>query len=143
MDATNERLFARRMQQQLGRICGVQLIVGSEKKPGATDDVNMKTLLGTNYVDALQRGQLDLPAHDYVKEDHRLVRRDRGLFVCCPASDGKHGDTFDSGKLALYGLATNAALAQYVEDCKKLRLTTREGRGRRPRLERRKHLSHL
>src|SRR6185295_7278646 len=68
IDATNERLFARRMQQQLGGLCGVQLIVGSEKKPGTVDDVNLKTLLGTNYVDAIQRGQLDLPAHDYVKE---------------------------------------------------------------------------
>ena len=114
IDATNERLFARRMQQQLARMCGVELIVGSEKKKGSNEDVNMKTLLGTEYVTALQRGELDLPAHEYVKEDHRLVRRDCGNFVCSPASDGKHGDTFDSGKLALYGLNSLATGAEIV-----------------------------
>jgi hypothetical protein len=123
IDATNERLFARRMQQQLGPICPVELVIGSEKKPGTNDDVNVKTLLGTRYVTALQRSELDLPAHDYVKEDHRLVRRDSGLFVCSPSSDGKHGDTFDSGKLALHALETGIAWEKWREDSKKRRLS--------------------
>ena len=108
IDGTNERLFARRMQQRLGKLCTVEPIVGSENVPFQKDTVNFKTLLGTNYVDALRRGQSHLPSHDYVKEDHRLVRRDAGHFVCYPSSDGKHGDTFDSGKLALYALSSKA-----------------------------------
>src|SRR6185369_8137548 len=108
IDSTNERLFARRMQQRLGRECTVELVVASENVPGQADTVNFKTWLGVNYADAFNRGQLDLPADAYVKEDHRLVRRDRGHFVCNPASDGKHGDTFDSGKLAFYALTSKS-----------------------------------
>ena len=137
IDATNERLFARRMQQQFRGICSVELVVGSEKKTGAAvDDVNMKTLLGTKYVDTLQRGQLDLPAHDYVKEDHRLVRRDSGHFVCSPTSDGKHGDTFDSGKLALHGLKSIATEAEIVRQMESILASMRKGRAGMPYIER-------
>ena len=31
-----------------------------------------------------------------------MVMKDRGVYVCEPAADGKHGDTFDSGKGTLY-----------------------------------------
>jgi hypothetical protein len=33
-----------------------------------------------------------------------MPKKLRGLYVCDPAADGKHGDTFDSGKLANWAL---------------------------------------
>ncbi|HEY4414479.1 MAG TPA: hypothetical protein VGO57_02210 [Verrucomicrobiae bacterium] len=110
IDATNERLFARRMQRQLGRLCTVLLIVGSEttKIIGTEETVNMKTLLGENYMTAFKDGQIDVPASTYIKDDHRMVKKEKGFFVCVPAADGKHGDTFDSGKLAYHGFNSQA-----------------------------------
>jgi hypothetical protein len=40
----------------------------------------------------------------YIREDFRLVKKDRGQLVCEPDIDGKHGDTFDAVKLASYAL---------------------------------------
>ena len=38
--------------------------------------------------------------------------KDRGRFVCEPDSLGRHGDTFDSTKLGLHGLASKSGSAQ-------------------------------
>lgn len=106
IDATNERLFAKRMARELGRLCTVRLVIGSESWPivGEEGPVNYKTKLGGDYMQMFKDGQIDVPPSSYLKEDHRLVKREKGLFVCVPAPDGKHGDTFDSGKLALHSL---------------------------------------
>lgn len=135
IDGTNERLFARRMQQRLGQFCTVEPIVGSENVPFQKDTVNYKTLLGTNYVDAFRRDSLHLPSHDYVKEDHRLVRRDAGHFVCYPTSDGKHGDTFDSGKLALHALTSRGGSGAITEETIKMIAIGSNRRSCGPRLK--------
>src|SRR5262249_7567 len=92
IDATNERLFPRRMLPRLGGECKVKVVVAYKNVRRQPHPVNLKPWLGTNYVDASKRAKMAPPADAYVKEDHRLVRRDRGHFVCHPASDGKHGD---------------------------------------------------
>jgi hypothetical protein len=112
IDATNERLFARRMQRVLGSLVTVELVVSSETMtvPGTSTDkepentVNKKTWLGDQYMTAFKDGQVDVPASSYIKEDHRMVKKEKGMFVCDPGPDGKHGDTFDSGKLSVHAL---------------------------------------
>ena len=47
-----------------------------------------------------------VPADDYYKIDHRLVVKDQGGYLCQPGPEGMHGDTFDSGKLAHWALAS-------------------------------------
>jgi hypothetical protein len=51
------------------------------------------------YTDALMR----IPDKRWLKEDRRLVKKEKGHFVADVDADGNHADTFDSGKLA--GLA--------------------------------------
>jgi hypothetical protein len=43
----------------------------------------------------LDDNHLWLPSERYVREDWRLVKKEKGQFVCEPDSDGRHGDTFD------------------------------------------------
>ncbi len=66
--------------------------------------MNYKTLLGNLLVNAMEEGQVALPESRYVKDDYRLVKRDKGSFRTEVDNQGRHGDTFDSDKLALHGL---------------------------------------
>lgn len=117
IDSTNERLFARRMQRELGRLCTVELVVGSEKWPIEGDEgpVNYKTRLGVDYMQLFKDGQIDAPPSPYFKDDHRMVKREKGLFVCEPAPNGMHGDTFDSGKLSIHGITSTGGAITTVE----------------------------
>ena len=72
--------------------------------------------------------KLTLPPERYLREDHRLVKKDRGSYVCEAQADGKHGDTFDSGKLADWALSSNAGALEGVEG-----ITVGGQSGRRPR----------
>ena len=119
IDATNERLFAQRMKRELGRLCTVELVVGSESitPPGEEEAVNYKTFTGDQYMSLFRDGQIDAPPSVYLKEDHRMVKKEKGLFVCEPAPDGKHGDTFDSGKLSVHALnSVSGAITQELLD---------------------------
>lgn len=106
VDATNERYFAEDLRKQFSSEAPVILVVGSERvdRPGLDKPTNWKEFLGDQYVGVLEDNHLTLPPEAYVRIDHRLVRKDRGLFVCEPDSDGRHGDTFDAAKLAVHAL---------------------------------------
>lgn len=115
IDATGDRLFARHAQTEISREgVPVELVVASEtvELPGYDSPVTKKTLLGDRYVSALNDNRLVLPPERYLREDHRMPKKVRGLYVCEPDSAGRHGDTFDSGKLALHALtSTSGALS--------------------------------
>lgn len=110
VDATNERFFATQVRRDFSALVPVELIIGSEtiQVPGAEAPLTMKAHLGGLLVAELDDNHLTLPAERYLKEDFRLVRRDRGSFACEPAADGKHGDVFDSHKLGLWALKSTA-----------------------------------
>ena len=112
IDATNERYFATECQQELRALIPVELVVGSESAsiPGSDEALNMKTLLGDQLVAELNDNHLTLPPEKYVKEDWRLVRKNRGLYETAVDSSGRHGDTFDSTKNALRALTTGGPL---------------------------------
>ena len=64
-------------------------------------NINYKTYTGDIYAAAINDGRYALPSDSYLKDDHRMVMKDAGRFVCIPdAATGAHGDTFDSGKIA-------------------------------------------
>jgi hypothetical protein len=109
IDATNERYFASTMQKKFRALLPVVCVVGSEgvEKPGY-EPMTTKQFLGGLLVGALDDNQLTLPPERYVKEDFRLVKKERGAFVCAPDAQGRHGDTFDAVKLSIAALKGGA-----------------------------------
>lgn len=105
-DATNEKYFAEDTRKEFRRRLPVLLVVSSESvnKPGLEAPTNWKEYLGDQYVGLFDDNHMACPPEMYVRADHRLVRKDRGRFVCEPDSDGRHGDTFDGGKLGVHAL---------------------------------------
>ena len=117
IDATNERFFALEVSKELAGEVPVELVIGSEtvQVPGKDEPITTKQYHGGRYVAALHDNKLTLPPERYIKEDHRLPRMEKGQFTCEATPDGKHGDTFDSGKLALHALTSNSGAIREVE----------------------------
>lgn len=110
IDASNERLFAAEMAKELSGQVPVELVVAGERVqvPGREEPTNYKTLEGDLLVGALNDNRLAIPPERYVRDDWRLVRKEGGRFECVADGEGRHGDTFDSSKHALWALASNA-----------------------------------
>lgn len=102
LDATGQQLFCRVVAKELRHLAPIELVVMSEtvELPGYDTPVSKKTYLGDLYVAKFADNRMTSPPERYYREDHRLPKKIKGLYVCDPAPDGKHGDTFDSGKLA-------------------------------------------
>ena len=113
VDATNERYFAQTARRELGGEVPVELVVGSETilAPGQREPITMKQFLNGALIAELDDNHVTLPPERYLRDDWRLVRKEKGQYVCAPDSDGKHGDTFDGTKLARRALtSTGGAL---------------------------------
>ena len=110
VDATNERYFAQRVRKDLATELPVELVIGSQtiEVPGEPAPITMKQYLGGQLVGELDDNHLWLPPERYVREDWRLVKKEKGQFVCEPDVDGKHGDTFDATKLGIRALKSSA-----------------------------------
>ncbi|MGD0650268.1 MAG: hypothetical protein ABSA97_03860 [Verrucomicrobiia bacterium] len=106
VDATNERYWAQGLRRKLSALLPVELVVASEtiERPGEPEPMTMKQYLGGQLVGELDDNHLWLPPERYFREDWRLVKKEKGQFVCKPDVDGKHGDTFDASKLGLRAL---------------------------------------
>jgi hypothetical protein len=106
IDATNERYFSASARDDLRHKLPVELVIASEtlQSPGHDEPITYKQHLGGGLVAELEDNHLWLPPERYVRDDWRMVKREKGQFVCEPGPDGKHGDTFDGTKLALHSL---------------------------------------
>lgn len=108
VDATGDRLFAKSAQLAISQQTGVpvELVVSSETVdvPGYDSPITKKTWLGDLYVAKLNDNRHTFPPERYFREDHRIPKKVRGLFVAEPQSNGMHADTFDSGKNAQHAL---------------------------------------
>jgi hypothetical protein len=104
VDASNERYFATGLKQELAGRVICELVVAGEKISRGGEEHTYKTWLGSQLVHLMEDGLLALPEARYIKEDFRLVLRDRGGFDNQVDQQGRHGDTFDAVKLALHGL---------------------------------------
>lgn len=103
-DATSEKYFCERIRKRLRALVSVENLVASEtiERPGG-ERMTMKQFLGAQLVGVLEDNALTLPPERYIKEDFRLVKRDRGSFACDADAQGRHGDTFDAVKNAIHG----------------------------------------
>jgi hypothetical protein len=109
-DATGDRLFCRDVAKDLGGLVPVESVVMSESVdlPGYDTPISKKTHTGDLYVASIHDNRHALPPERYIREDHRAPKKIKGLYTCEVGPDGKHGDTFDSGKLALRALTSAA-----------------------------------
>ena len=118
INADNERLFAEGTAAEFAGLIVVEAVVHgaavTPPPPGYHSSVNYKTYLGDLYATAINDGRYALPSDDYVKADHRMVLKDNGRYLCTPDADGRHGDTFDSGKEAEWALHSPEAGPIYV-----------------------------
>jgi hypothetical protein len=112
IDATNERFFATDLKRELiGKVI-TELVIQSENHLYRGETMSKKTYLGNQMLNFLEDGYLCLPESRYVKEDFRLVMRDRGGFDTRTDSQGRHGDTFDSTKLSIHSLVARGGPAR-------------------------------
>lgn len=109
IDASNEKYFAADMRTFLRARLAVDLVAGGQKLSFRGEDLDAKTLLGNMYSSAIEDGLLLLPAGEWIEYDHRLVKREAGRFVTDLGKNGEHGDTFDGGKLAYWGLQSGGS----------------------------------
>lgn len=110
LDASNERFFCQRLARQFHLAGRFQLIGGGENLTYQGQTLRAKEMLGNLYVNAHTDGLLCTPEAPFLKEDRRLVQKSKGLFVTLTGKGGKHGDTFDSGKLARWALLSSGAI---------------------------------
>ena len=104
IDATNERFFAQELRSEFSGICPVELVVSSEKIAYHGNEMSFKAYLGNQLVNLFDDGTIAIPDSRWVKDDLRLVTRDRGSFSNRIDSAGNHGDVFDAMKLSIHGL---------------------------------------
>lgn len=106
IDASNERYFADETAGELSSVLPVELVINSVsiQPPGYEEKINYKTFLGDLYCAAVNENKTTMPSDNYIKVDHQLAVKNAGRYECEPDQDGRHGDTFDSGKLAEYAL---------------------------------------
>lgn len=134
-DATSEKYHCANVRKALRGKVVVEDIVGSEtiELPGK-EPMTMKAYLGNQFVGEIDDNHITLAPERYIKEDFRLVKRDRGTFVTDISPSGQHGDTFDSHKNASYALESNAGGAITDETLAKIKRSM--GAGARPPLRR-------
>lgn len=117
IDASNEVFFAQSLQKAALGKCPVHLIKSGEKVRFRGTDSIFKVALGNMLVAAAEDNLLALPNEEWLIDDFRLVKRDRGSFITDMGTNGEHGDTFDSTKLAMWSLegTTGNVEAQAVD----------------------------
>lgn len=104
IDATNERFFAQELRSEFAGICPVELLVSSEKTNYRGEDMTFKAYLGNLLVNLFEDNLISVPQSRWLKDDLRLVVRDRGSFTTQVDSAGNHGDLFDGIKNSIHGL---------------------------------------
>lgn len=119
VDASNERFFAQQIRREFGSDCPVLLIAGGEipleqQHLPPRERQTYKTMLGNLLVNHLDDNLVDLPADRWVKDDWRLVVRQKGGFDNRVDSSGHHADTFDASKIAAYCLTTPGGPAEAI-----------------------------
>jgi hypothetical protein len=109
IDASNEVYFATEVQQEFAGLVQVELVKNGTtiEQPGQ-EPITMKAELGNQLVAVFDDNQLTTAPERYLKNDMRLVKRDRGSFNAELGPNGEHGDTFDSHKLGLHALTSTA-----------------------------------
>ena len=109
IDASSERFYAADIRTFFQKDCPVELVAGNQKLQFRGEELDAKSLLGNMYVSGIEDGLILMVGGQWVEMDHRLVKIEAGRFVTDLGPGGEHGDTFDSGKLAYWGLQSGGS----------------------------------
>lgn len=109
LDASNERYYCADVRKEFSRFCRILLVVSSESTTWRGEKMSYKAFLGNLYANTYDDSAIAIPSDRWVSDDRRLAKRVKGSFDNELDSAGNHGDTFDSGKLALYALSAASA----------------------------------
>jgi len=101
LDATSERYWCSETAAEFAGLLPVALSVSSENTEHEGEKMKVKTFLGNLAVATIDDGTSALPPVKEVKDDFRLVRREKGGFNNLTDNQGNHGDTFDAYKQSL------------------------------------------
>lgn len=112
IDATSEKYFAVEFRRKFNGKCPVELVVASETIEVRGERMTKKVYTGSLLCNAMEDGLLALPPERFIRNDWRLVVRDRGSFDADVDESGGHADTADSTKLALYALRRGGGPAE-------------------------------
>lgn len=104
IDATSERFFAADLKRDMGVMVPIDLVVSSENYTYLGEEMSCKVYLGHLLVNTMEDGHLALANEVWIKDDFRLVKRDRGTFTADLDSSGNHADTFDATKLGIHAV---------------------------------------
>ena len=104
VDATNERYGAAELARRLRGLVPVALIVASEGIEYRGQKMKFKEYQTNLYLNTIDDGRLALPDEQWVEDDARQVKVERGLFYADVDEQGNHADTFDATKQALHAL---------------------------------------
>jgi hypothetical protein len=109
VDATSERYGAAELSRRLRGLVPVALIVASESIEYRGQKMKFKEYQTNLYLHQIDDGRLALPDEQWVEDDARQVKTERGFFYADIDEDGNHADAFDATKQALHALRMHGA----------------------------------
>ncbi|MCX6997549.1 MAG: hypothetical protein NTV49_10795 [Kiritimatiellaeota bacterium] len=112
IDATSEKFFAVDFRRKFAGRCSVRLVVASEGLEYRGEKMIYKAYTGNLLCNQIEDSLLALPAEAFIRNDFRLVVRDRGTFDAEVDENGGHGDVFDAVKLGLLCLLSKGGPVQ-------------------------------
>jgi hypothetical protein len=104
VDATSERYGAAELARRLRGLVPVAQIVASEGTEYRGQKMKFKEYQTNLYLHQIDDGRLALPDEQWVEDDARQVKTERGLFYADVDEEGNHADAFDATKQALHAL---------------------------------------
>ena len=110
MDASNERLTAGDIAQDLSGRVSMRAAVLSTTRIVYGEKVSLKTYISSLVVTHLEDGRLILPPAEWIKKDFRQIVREKGGFTAAVAEDGAHADLFCATGLGLDGFDTDGPI---------------------------------
>ena len=126
VDTSNEKLAGSKLASDLNApVVGYS---GGQNVTLQGQAVKAKYAMGVSYVQAYEDRRLAIATPKWLADDRRSVQRNGDQFTAPVTAEGYHADTFDSGKLALWGLLNPSApdfapqpvarpAAQHWDDC--------------------------
>jgi hypothetical protein len=109
VDATSERYGAAELARRLRGIVPVLLVVASESIEYRGQKMKIKEYQTNLYLHQIDDGRLALPDEQWVEDDARQVKTERGFFYADIDEEGNHADAFDATKQALHALGRPGA----------------------------------
>lgn len=112
IDATSEKAAAQMASAKFAGRVPVEFYVASQNIEEGKLKFPAKTLLSDRYREAFESNTMAMPPDSWLLSDHSLVKRQAGRYIVEEDAAGNHGDAWQSGMFALWGLLTKGERAE-------------------------------